>query len=298
MDFGITMFPTDRALLPTRLGVLVESMGFESVFLPEHSHVPVDRSSAFPSGGELPEDFYRFHDPLESLAAMAGVTTRIRLGTSTLVIPDHDPIMLAKRVSTLDHLSGGRVVLGVGAGWNLQEIQNHGVDPALRWIIFRERVEAMKEIWTNEVATFEGKCVTIHPMKQWPKPVQTPHPPVLVGGSGPNTATRVLRFGDGWMASGRHLDGAALAGRVADLQRRAAEAGRATVPVMLQQGTPTRAAIEEYLTMGLTRVTFRVDPGDERAVTAQLERLADLVAPYVAGGPKEPYVAGGPKEMT
>ena len=287
MHFGITMFPTDRALLPTRLGILVEDMGFESVFLPEHSHVPVDRSSSYPSGGDLPEDFYRFHDPLESLAAMAAVTTRIRLGTSTLVIPDHDPIMLAKRVSTLDHLSAGRVVLGVGAGWNLEEMQNHGVDPARRWTIFRERVEAMKEIWTKEIASFEGKCVTIKPMKQWPKPVQNPHPPVLVGGSGPNTARRVLRFGDGWMASGRHLDGADLAGRVVDLQQMAAETGRAPVPVMLQQGTPTAAAIEDYLEMGLVRVTFRVDPGDERSVVNQLETLADLVAPYMAGGPKE-----------
>jgi probable F420-dependent oxidoreductase len=255
-------------------------MGFESVFLPEHSHVPVDRSSPYPSGGELPEDFYRFHDPIESLAAIAAVTTRIRLGTSTLVIPDHDPIMLAKRVSTLDHLSNGRVVLGVGAGWNLQELANHGVDPRDRWTIFRERVEAMKIIWTEEVASFEGKLVCVRPMKQWPKPVQQPHPPVLVGGSGPNTERRVLRFGDGWMASGRHLDGAELARRVSGLQQMASEAGRDPIPVMLQQATPSRPAIDEYLAMGLTRVTFRVEPGDERFVTTQLERLAELIAPY------------------
>jgi probable F420-dependent oxidoreductase len=275
------MFPTDRALLPTRLGMVVEEMGFESIFLPEHSHVPVDRSSPYPSGGELPDDFYRFHDPVESLAAIAAVTSRIRLGTSTLVIPDHDPIMLAKRVATLDHLSNGRVVLGVGAGWNLQEIENHGIDPKDRWVVFRERVEAMKVIWTEEVATFDGKCVQVRPMKQWPKPVQKPHPPVLVGGSGPNTARRVLRFGDGWMASGRHLDGPELGSRVAQLQHLAAEAGRPRVPVMLQQATPSRPAIEEYLAMGLTRVTFRVEPGDESFVTTQLASLAKLIAPYL-----------------
>jgi probable F420-dependent oxidoreductase len=280
LHFGVTMFPTDRAVLPTRLGMLVEEMGFESVFLPEHSHVPVDRSSPYPSGGDLPDDFYRFFDPLESLASIAAVTSRIRLGTSTLVIPDHDPIMLAKRVSTLDHLSNGRVVLGVGAGWNLQEIENHGVDAQQRWTVFRERVEAMKLIWTQEVAGFEGKRVLVRPMKQWPKPVQQPHPPVLVGGSGPNTARRVLRFGDGWMASGRHLDGPRLGSRVAELQQMAEEAGRRPLPVMLQQATPTRAAIEEYLGMGLMRVTFRVEPGDESSVAAQLERLADLVSPY------------------
>jgi probable F420-dependent oxidoreductase len=280
VHFGITMFPTDRAVLPTRLGTLVEEMGFESVFLPEHSHVPVDRSSPYPSGGQLPDDFYRFYDPIESLAAMAAVTSQIRLGTSTVVIPDHDPIMLAKRIATLDHLSNGRVVLGVGAGWNLQELENHGVDPQYRWTVFRERVEAMKVIWTQEVASYEGRCVRVRPMKQWPKPVQEPHPPVLVGGSGPNTARRVLRFGDGWMASGRHLDGAALNGRVAQLQRMAQESGRGPVPVMLQQATPTRPAIEEYLAMGLVRVTFRVEPGDEKFVATQLERLAELVAPY------------------
>jgi probable F420-dependent oxidoreductase len=280
VHFGITMFPTDRAVLPTRLGTLVEEMGFESVFLPEHSHVPVDRSSPYPSGGQLPDDFYRFYDPIESLAAMAAVTSQIRLGTSTVVIPDHDPIMLAKRIATLDHLSNGRVVLGVGAGWNLQELENHGVDPQDRWTVFRERVEAMKVIWTQEVASYEGRCVRVRPMKQWPKPVQEPHPPVLVGGSGPNTARRVLRFGDGWMASGRHLDGAALDGRVAQLQRMAQESGRGPVPVMLQQATPTPPAIEEYLAMGLMRVTFRVEPGNEKFVATQLERLAELVAPY------------------
>jgi probable F420-dependent oxidoreductase len=280
MRFGVTMFPTDRALSPIRLGSLVEDMGFESLFLPEHSHVPVDRSSQYPSGGELPEDFYRLHDPLESLAAVAAVTSRIRLGTSTLVIPDHDPIMLAKRVSTLDHLSGGRVVLGVGAGWNLEELANHGSDPKFRWTIFRERVEAMKVIWTNEVASYEGQCVRINTMKQWPKPVQKPHPPVLVGGSGPTTAKRVLQFGDGWIASGRHLDGSDLKLRIDELQMMAAEQGKASVPVMLQQGTPTAEAIEEYLQMGLVRVTFRVDPGDEGAVAAQLERLVRLVDPY------------------
>lgn len=280
MHFGVTMFPTDRALSPIRLGALVEDMGFESLFLPEHSHVPVDRSSQYPSGGELPEDFYRFHDPLESLAAVAAVTSRIRLGTSTLVIPDHDPIILAKRVSTLDHLSEGRVVLGVGAGWNLEELANHGSDPQFRWTIFRERVEAMKVIWTNEVASYEGRCVRISAMKQWPKPVQDPHPPVLVGGSGPTTAARVLRFGDGWMASGRHLDGQDLKLRIDELQTMAAEQGKSPIPVMLQQGSPTAEAIEQYLQMGLIRVTFRVDPGDEGTVAAQLERLARLVRPY------------------
>ena len=280
MEFGITMFPTDRALSPVRLGIIVEEMGFESLFLPEHSHVPEDRSSPFPSGGEVPEDFYRFHDPLESLAAVAAVTSRLILGTSTLVLPDHDPIMLAKRVSTLDHLSGGRVVLGVGAGWNLQEIANHGRDPATRWTLFRELIEALKVIWTEEVASYAGSCIRIAPMRQWPKPLQVPHPPILVGGSGPGVERRVLSLGDGWIASGRHVDGDVLASRVAGLRRMAADSGRDGVLVMLQQGTPSAAAIEGYMEIDLDRVTFRVDPGDEGAVRMQLEGLAALVRPY------------------
>lgn len=280
MHIGITTFPTDRAMSVIRLGQLVEQLGFESLFLPEHSHVPVDRSSAYPTGGELPEDFYRFFDPLESLAAVAAVTSTLVLGTSTLVIPDHDPVMLAKRISTLDHLSNGRLIIGVGAGWNLEEMANHGTDPKHRWVVFRERVEAMKAIWTNEVAVYEGTQVRFTPLKQWPKPVQTPHPPIFVGGAGPTTGQRVLRFGNGWMASGRHLDGDVLAARIRELHALADERGVPRPPVMLQQGTPTAAAIEQYLGMGLTRVTLRVHPGDEADMTAQLHALAALTAPY------------------
>jgi len=280
MRFGVTMFPTDRALSPIRLGSLVEDMGFESRFLPEHSHVPVDRSSQYPSGGELPEDFYRLHDPLESLAAVAAVTSRIRLGTSTLVIPDHDPIMLAKRVSTLDHLSGGRVVLGVGAGWNLAELANHGSDPRFRWTIFRERVEAMKVIWTNEVASYEGKCVRINTMKQWPKPV--PETPPAGAGRRERTdhgqaRAPVRRRMDSERSSPRRLGSEIADRRAADDGRRTGQgSGSGDAPT----GHPHREAIEEYMQMGLVRVTFRVDPGDEGNVTAQLERLVRLVDPY------------------
>lgn len=281
MKFGITTFPTDRALNPIRLGMLVEQHGFESLFLPEHTHVPVDRSSPFPGGGELPEDFYRFHDPLECLSAIAAVTTRLVLGTGTLVLPSHDPIFLAKRVATLDHLSGGRVVLGVGAGWNLQEIANHGRDPAKRWVLLAELIEALKLAWTQETVAFSGQAVHLAPMHQWPKPLQKPHPPILLGGSGPTVERRVLDMADGWIASGRHLDGEVLGARIANLRLLEAGEGRSPVPVTLQQATPSVDAIERYLKMGLERVTFRVDPGDQESVASQLERLAALVGPYL-----------------
>jgi probable F420-dependent oxidoreductase len=288
MKFGITMFPTDHAVVPSRFGQLVESHGFDAVYFGEHTHTPVDRSSPYPSGGNLPEDFYRFHDPIESLAATAAVTTRIELGTGTLVIPNHDPIMLAKRLSTLDHLSNGRLIVGVGAGWNLEEMANHGTDPATRWTVFRERVEAVREIWTHEIAEYNGSYVQFKPLYQWPKPVQKPHPPIYVGGSGPGTEKRVLRFGDGWLVSGRHLDGDELATRVRALRALADEQGRGPIPAMIQQGTPTPQAIERYLSIGLRCCTLRVDPGDEGHVTAQLETLAALIEPYAEREANQP----------
>lgn len=280
MNFGITMFPTDRAVPPHRLGVLVEERGFESLWLPEHSHVPLDRSSPYPSGGELPEDFYRFHDPLTSLSAVAAVTERIKIGTSTLVLPLHDPITLAKRISTIDHISGGRVIVGIGAGWNLKEIENHGRDPKLRFTALREVAEAIRAIWTNEVAEYRGKVVDFEAMRQWPKPVQQPHPPIFLGGAGPRVAERVIRYADGWLPSGRHSDGPELGERIQELRRLGEEHGRPRIPVSFHQGTATDEAIERYLSMDIDRVSFRVEPGDEAAVVEQLDQLAELVEPY------------------
>jgi probable F420-dependent oxidoreductase len=280
MKFGITMFATDRTILPTRLGPLVEEAGLDSIYLGEHSHTPVDRSSAYPTGGELPDDFYRFHDPVTALTAIAAVTTRIELGIGTLVMPSHDPIHLAKRLATLDHVSAGRLVVGVGAGWNLEEIANHGTDPALRFTAVRERVEAVRSIWTQEVAEYHGRTVEFSPMYQWPKPVQTPHPPIYLGGAGPTSEERVVAYADGWLVSGRHLDGDELGRRFTHLQDLAEQAGRDAIPVMIQQGTPTPEALERYVEIGLRACTLRVHPGDEREIADQLEKIARLVEPH------------------
>lgn len=275
------MFQTDLALPPDRLARLVEERGFESLFLPEHSHVPSEGSSQFPSGPVIPEDLHRLFDPLDALAAAAVVTTRLVLGTSVLVVPDHDPIMLAKRIATVDRLCEGRLVVGVGAGWNRAEMANHGADPDARFAIMRERVEAMVAIWTNDLASYHGTHVRFDPIYQWPKPWQQPHPPIFVGGAGPRVHERVLRYGDGWMASGRHLDGDVLAKRITEFRMRCAERGRDPMPVMLQQGTPTEAALEAYREMGLTRITLRVDPADASTVAQQLDHLAALASPYL-----------------
>ena len=283
MKFGVTMFATDRTVLPTRLGQLVEEAGLDAIYLGEHSHTPVDRSSAYPTGGELPDDFYRFHDPVTALTAIAAVTTDIEVGVGTLVMPSHDPIHLAKRLATLDHVSGGRLVVGVGAGWNLEEIANHGTDPTQRFAALQERVEAVRRIWTQEIAEYRGRTVEFRPMYQWPKPLQSPHPPIYLGGAGPTSEARVVAYADGWLVSGRHLDGDELARRFANLQDLAEQAGRDAIPVMIQQGTPTPEALERYLTIGLRACTLRVHPGDEREVADQIHQIARLVEPYHDG---------------
>jgi probable F420-dependent oxidoreductase len=280
MHFGVAMCVTDQTIRPIQLGRLVEEAGFESLFLPEHTHVPADGDTRLPTGETIPGDFYRFLDPIESLAAIAAVTTTLVLGTGVLVVPNHEPIMLAKRLSTLDHIANGRLVVGAGAGWNLAEMANHGADPARRWTILRERIEAIRLIWTTETAEYSGKAVHFGPIYQWPKPFQQPHPPIFVGGAGAGTAARVVAYGDGWVASGRHVDVHQLAGRVVALQALAAEAGREPIPVMLQAAVASPATIERYLEIGLTRCTFTLAHGDESAVCRQLDELVAVVEPY------------------
>ena len=212
---------------------------------------------------------------------MAAVTRVIRLGMSTLVVPDHDPIVLAKQISSLDHFSSGRVMVGVGAGWNLEEIANHRVDPRFRVSIMCERVEAMKAIWTHDEAEYHGRFVDFDPIWQWPKPVQRPHPPILFGGQGPGVLDRVLDYGTGWLVSGRHFDEHRVAEWFGRLQDMAAARGRGPVPVSFQDGPADRSAIETCLATGLERYILRVPVGDEGTVEAALVAHRALVEPYL-----------------
>jgi probable F420-dependent oxidoreductase len=190
MKFGVQVRATSEGVDPIWIARELELRGFESIFLPEHTHVPVHRNSLHPGGEELMEAAKRGLDPLIALTAIAASTTRLRLGTGVLLLPQHDPILLAKQVSTIDRLSNGRVLLGVGAGWAREEMLHHGVDPARRWAVAREKALALKVIWTHEQASFQGEFVQFDPIWQWPKPVQQPHPLILIGGEGP-------RFGAG-----------------------------------------------------------------------------------------------------
>ncbi len=202
MDYGVAIFPTDYTITPADLAVAAEERGFESLWFPEHSHIPLSRKSPWPGGGDLPKQYYDCMDPLVALATAASVTKTIRLCTGICLIIQRDPIQLAKEVATLDQLSGGRVVLGVGGGWNEEEMSDHGTAFDSRFRLMAERVAALKIIWTESKPQFSGEFVNFEPMMTWPKPVQKPHPPVIVGGGFPHGARRAIEYGDGWMPIG------------------------------------------------------------------------------------------------
>jgi probable F420-dependent oxidoreductase len=272
LEFGVAMFPTDYAIEPVGLGRLVEERGFESLFFPEHTHIPTTRRTPYPRGGELPREYSHTHDPFVALTAVAASTERLRLATGICLIVERDPITTAKAVASLDVLSGGRFLFGVGAGWNREEMENHGTDPDRRFGLMRERIEAMKAIWTQDEAEYHGKQVDFDPIWCWPKPVQDPHPPVIVGGNAEKVVDRVLRFGDEWMPN-RIPDPIELGSRITDLRDRA---GR-RVPVGFLGARPDRETVESYADAGVDRCVFYVPPAGREEVEPLLDRYAELL---------------------
>jgi probable F420-dependent oxidoreductase len=252
MDLGLTMFPTDTAIAPDRLAREAEDRGFESLFFPEHTHIPISRRTPYPAGGLLPDEYSHSLDPFVALGAAAAVTSRLRLGTAVCLVAQRDPIVLAKEVASLDHLSGGRVVFGVGYGWNVDEMEDHGVVPSTRRALVREKVLAMKGLWDDEVARFDGEHVRFEPSWSWPKPVQRPHPPILIGGGpGPILFQHVVEYASGWMP----LTGVGSSDVRAALRTAAEEAGRdpASVEVVPVWARADRPTLEHYATLGITR---------------------------------------------
>jgi probable F420-dependent oxidoreductase len=272
---GLSIFLTDYTLQPERLGRLVEERGFESLLLPEHTHIPASRDSPYPAGGELPRKYAHTYDPFVSLSFIAAATERIRLGTGVCLVVERDPITTAKEVASLDRLSGGRFLFGVGAGWNEEEMRNHGTDPRRRFSLMRERVEAMKAIWTGDEAEHHGELVDFDPIWSWPKPLQEPHPPVIVGGDGKKVFDRVLAFGDEWMPNARQPLGE-LGGRIEELQRRAKEAGRDRIPVGYYGAPADEEKLARMEEMGVDRAVVMLETEEPEAVERRIDELAPL----------------------
>jgi probable F420-dependent oxidoreductase len=276
MKFGVAMFQADYAVEPATLARLVEERGFESLWFPEHTHIPASRKTQYRGGEELPEQYWHTHDPFVALGMAAAVTERIRLGTGVCLVIERDPITTAKEVASLDRLSGGRFLFGVGGGWNLEEMRNHGTDPSRRFGLMRERVEAMKAIWTQDEASYEGRYVRFERIWSWPKPVQDPHPPVLVGGNAPKVLDRALAYGDEWLPN-RLGDEDAFAKRLEELRRRAADAGRAPIPVTLYGGTRKPETLARWSGLGVHRSVYWLPPVDAGEAERRLDEIAALV---------------------
>src|SRR5215510_5785900 len=224
MKLGVLMFATDYAIRPNELARACEERGFESVWFPEHTHIPTSRRSPWPVGGELPRDYWHTHDLFVSLMAAAAATKTIKIASGICLVIERDPIVMAKVVASVDQLSGGRLLFGIGGGWNAEEMAHHGTPFQRRWKVLRERIEAMKAIWANEAAEYHGEFVNFDPIWSYPKPLQQPHPPILLGTLSTKGLHRIVRYCDGWIPTGVSLE--ALPAAITDLHARAAQAGR------------------------------------------------------------------------
>ncbi|GGC70092.1 LLM class F420-dependent oxidoreductase [Siccirubricoccus deserti] len=278
MRVGVFHFPTDYGIDPAELAAALEARNFASLFVCEHTHIPVSRRSPFPGGGPLPKRYAHTHDPFMALAFAAATTKRLRLGTGVCLVPQHDPIITAKTIASLDQLSGGRFEFGIGGGWNVEEMEQHGARYETRFKLMRERVLAMKALWTEEEASFEGEFVRIEPSWCYPKPVQRPHPPILLGGETDLTLKRVVGFCDGWLPrAGAGFDPAVARDR---LRRMAEGVGRdpASLSITVFRAPPEAAALDRYRQAGIDQVLLEVPDLPRDEVLSLLDRLAPLTA--------------------
>jgi probable F420-dependent oxidoreductase len=276
VKFGVAIFPTDYAISMAELAPAAEQLGFESLWVAEHSHIPASRESPYPAGGELPKHYFHTMDPFVALTVAAMASKTIRIGTGICLLIQRDPIHTAKEAASLDHVSNGRFIFGVGAGWNREEMADHGTEFSTRWKLLREKVEAIKAIWTSDEAEYHGDMVDFGPMWSWPKPVQKPHPPVILGGSGPKILERVVRYGDGWMPNRGHA-----IERISELQELAQAAGRAPIPVSYYPKADA-SEIERLAAVGVERCIWYVPPDGRDQALSKLDELGKLIRPYLA----------------
>jgi probable F420-dependent oxidoreductase len=279
MKIGAAMFFTDYSMTPAALAVALEERGFDSLWAPEHSHIPLQRATPWPGGGDLPKMYYDVMDPFVSLTAAAMATTTLKLGTGICLVVQRDPIQTAKTVASLDLVSGGRFLFGVGNGWNQEEIENHGTVFATRHKLARERIEAMVAIWTKSKPEYHGEFVDFPPMMTWPKPVQKPHPPIIVGGAFPWGAKRAVRYGNGWMPHRVRKHYADVAALIPQFRALVVEAGRAEadVPVTIWGVKEDRDALLADRDLGVERVVLSLDAAKADVILPELDRWARLI---------------------
>jgi probable F420-dependent oxidoreductase len=275
VKFGVAIFPTDYAISMTELAPAAEQLGFESLWVAEHSHIPTSRQSPWPGGAELPKHYWHTMDPFVALTAAALSSKTIHIATGVCLLIQRDPIHTAREVASVDHLSNGRFIFGIGAGWNREEMADHGTVFSTRWKLLREKTEACKAIWTNDVAEYHGEMVDFGAMWCSPKPVQKPHPPVILGGSGPKILERVVRYADGWMPNRGDV-----AERIPELQRMARDAGREPIPVSCYP-RPGAEEIERVARAGVARCIYYVPPDGRDAALRKLEELGTVIGPYL-----------------
>lgn len=279
MKFGASMFFTGYSMTPADLAVALEERGFDIVWAPEHSHIPLSRKSPFVLGGDLPKRYYDVMDPFVALTAAAVATKALKVGTGVCLIAQRDPIQTAKLVASIDHISGGRFVFGVGNGWNQDEMENHGTVFATRHKLARERIEAMKAIWTQDEAEYHGEFVEFGPMMAWPKPVQKPHPPILVGGAFPYSARRAVRYGDGWMPQMTASAQTPLLELIPRFRQMTAEAGRdpAAMDISIGGQGPDVDLIRRYKDLAVNRVSTALPSEAAATILPILDQWAEII---------------------
>src|SRR5271157_4821733 len=279
LKFGASMFFTDYSMAPGELGKALEERGFESVWAPEHSHIPLSRKTPFPAGGDLPKKYYDAMDPFVTLTVAAMATKTLKVGTGVCLVAQRDPIQTAKLVASIDQVSGGRFLFGIGNGWNQDELEDHGIKFADRHKAARERVEAMKQIWTQPEAEYHGEFVNFDPMMAWPKPVQTPHPPVIVGGAFPYSARRAIRYGDGWIPQAARGGYSEIADMIPEFRKMAVEAGRGPddLPVTIWGPGEDADQLRRFRDMGVARVVVSLESEKADKILPELDRWAKLI---------------------
>ena len=279
MEFGASIFFTDYSISPTELAMAMEERGLDALWVAEHSHIPVPRRTPAPGGGELPKRYYDVMDPFVTLATAAAVTKRLKLGTGVCLVIQRDAIQTAKLVASIDQVSNGRFLFGIGGGWNAEEIENHGTEFTSRFKKMREQIEAMKEIWTKSEPEYHGEIVEVPKMRTWPKPVQKPNPPIIVGGAFPHSARRAIRYGDGWIPNASRAHYADVTEFLPEFREMATTAGRdpASISVTIW-GVPENAdRLKRYRDQGISRVVVSLPSANRDETLPVLDRWAELI---------------------